>query len=213
MSDSLRPPASARLSALRVRLPSPPRRPTAVSEVGPRQECADLPSSISQTVARPAGAIPPTGRRPGKQPAMDPDPAASRPPRSRPGRTQDPALPAAAHRRPHHPRPTPNLAAHPTQLALGTHPRRRLQPADHTPCPTDLNSAPQSHNQDPEHPTTRRLGNRSRPQETTTIQKPTPTVEDLLRAFVNQQARVKARGGYSGCPAYGGIPIVHREGC
>ena len=47
----------------------------------------------------------------------------------RPGRTQDPALPAAARRRPAHPRTAPALAAHRPALALGNPTRRRLRPA------------------------------------------------------------------------------------
>ena len=49
--------------------------------------------------------------------------------RSGQGRAEDAALPAAARRRPAHPRTTPALAAHPAVLALGPRPRRRVRPA------------------------------------------------------------------------------------
>ena len=51
------------------------------------------------------------------------------------GRAEDAALPAAARRRPTHPRTAPALAAHPTHLALGPRARRRLRPA-HRRCPS-----------------------------------------------------------------------------
>src|SRR3712207_2898566 len=72
VSDVLSSFASAGLSALRALLFSPPRRPTAVSEVGPpRKECADLPSFMRQTVARLRGRDPTTGRVQGEQPVTD----------------------------------------------------------------------------------------------------------------------------------------------
>ena len=49
--------------------------------------------------------------------------------RSGQGRAEDAALPAAARRRPAHPRTAPALAAHPTLLALGPRPRRGVRPA------------------------------------------------------------------------------------
>jgi hypothetical protein len=70
---------------------------------------------------------------------LDPPPRPDR--RPRPRRTPNPALPAAAHRRTHHPRTTPTLAEHPTRLALGQRPARRLHPR---PGPTrpDLTNGP-----------------------------------------------------------------------
>ena len=49
--------------------------------------------------------------------------------RSGQGRAEDAALPAAARRRPAHPRTAPALAAHPAHLALGPRPRSGLCPA------------------------------------------------------------------------------------
>ena len=72
--------------------------------------------------------------------ACDPAPAAARRPRQ--GRAEDAALPAAARRRPPHPRTTPALAPHPTHLALGPRPRRGVRPASRAARPHRLTIQP-----------------------------------------------------------------------
>ena len=58
------------------------------------------------------------------------------------GRAEDAALPAAARRRPAHPRTTPVLATHPTHLALGPRPCRSVHPARRAARPDRLTTDP-----------------------------------------------------------------------
>jgi hypothetical protein len=73
-----------------------------------------------------------------RRPALrDPAPRPRRAPRQ--GRTEDAALPAAARRRPDHPRPATHLRSDPAVLALGRAARGRVRPAPRPARPRRLN--------------------------------------------------------------------------
>jgi len=88
--------------------------------------------------------------RPDRRGPARPDPvdAAHHRARAAPGRTQDAALPAAAHRRPHHPRPAQGVPAPGSALALGTRAGPSVHPPAADPAPGLTASTTTSH-----HPT------------------------------------------------------------
>nr|AHE14669.1 putative transposase for insertion sequence [uncultured bacterium] len=75
----------------------------------------------------------------GRPHLLDPAPAPAR--GAVQGRAEDAALPAAARRRPAHPRTTPNLAAHPAFLAVGAGAGGCVRPARHAAGPRWLTAS------------------------------------------------------------------------